>query len=89
MNATIFQVSTPLLNTSQYANLYLQGYYVRNLGCLSSSTDFISFVEENHEYKVRSQMRQSQQVPQPGRPSQDMMSFWGKQSNTLEPGHKT
>ncbi|KIM94872.1 hypothetical protein OIDMADRAFT_106473 [Oidiodendron maius Zn] len=41
------------------------------------------FVEENHEYKARSQMRQSQQVPQPGRPSQDMMSFWGYKFETL------
>ena len=88
MNATLFQVGIPLVNVSQNANLYLLGYYVCNLGCSSSFTDLISFVEENHEYKARSQMRQSQQVPQPGRPSQDMMSFWGKQSNTVEPTHK-
>jgi RAT1-interacting protein len=41
------------------------------------SANRFSFIEENHEYKRRSQARQSQQVPQPGRPSQDMMSFWG------------
>ena len=41
-------------------------------------TEISSFVEENHEYKRQSQARQSQQVPQPGRPSQDMMSFWGQ-----------
>jgi len=41
-------------------------------------TDSNSFIEENHEYKLKSQSRQSQQVSQPGRPSQDMMSFWGQ-----------
>jgi len=41
------------------------------------------FIEENHEYKRRSQARQSQQKPQPGRPSQDMMSFWGYKFETL------
>jgi len=41
------------------------------------------FIEENHEYKRQSQARQSQQVPQPGRPSQDMMSFWGYKFETL------
>ncbi|KAH8588382.1 protein RAI1 [Bisporella sp. PMI_857] len=41
------------------------------------------FIEENHEYKRQSQARQSAQVPQPGRPSQDMMSFWGYKFETL------
>ncbi|PSS10595.1 hypothetical protein M430DRAFT_21950 [Amorphotheca resinae ATCC 22711] len=41
------------------------------------------FIEENHEYKLKSQAKQSQQVPQPGRPSQDMMSFWGYKFETL------
>lgn len=44
--------------------------------CLPSNN--FSFIEENHEYKLNSQARQSAQIPQPGRPSQDMMSFWGK-----------
>jgi len=44
-------------------------------------TYFPSFIEENHEYKRQSQARQSAQVSQPGRPSQDMMSFWGEFSN--------
>jgi RAT1-interacting protein len=38
----------------------------------------ISFMEENHSYKLQSQAQQSKQVPQRGRPSQDMMSYWGK-----------
>ena len=46
-------------------------------------TKFNSFIEENHSYKLNSQARQHQQVSQPGRPSQDMMSFWGQQH--LEP----
>lgn len=41
------------------------------------------FLEENHQYKLSSQARQSRQVPQPGRPSQDMMSFWGYKFETL------
>ncbi|EPE34132.1 Protein RAI1 [Glarea lozoyensis ATCC 20868] len=41
------------------------------------------FLEENHEYKLESQQRQSQQFTQPGRPSQDMMSFWGYKFETL------
>ncbi|KAL3427097.1 hla class iii protein dom3z [Phlyctema vagabunda] len=41
------------------------------------------FLEENHGYKLQSQARQSRQVSQPGRPSQDMMSFWGYKFETL------
>jgi len=41
------------------------------------------FLEENHKYKLDSQARQSAQRPQPGRPSQDMMSFWGYKFETL------
>ena len=37
-----------------------------------------SFIEENHVYKLQSHARQSAQVSAPGRPSQDMMSFWGE-----------
>jgi RAT1-interacting protein len=44
----------------------------------SATTKSNSFLEENHSYKLNSQAKQSQQVSQPGRPSQDMMSFWGK-----------
>ncbi|KAI9746318.1 MAG: decapping endonuclease targeting mRNA [Claussenomyces sp. TS43310] len=36
------------------------------------------FIEEDHAYKLASHARQSSQVSQPGRPSQDMMSFWGR-----------
>ncbi|PQE13825.1 RAI1 protein [Rutstroemia sp. NJR-2017a BBW] len=31
---------------------------------------------QNHEYKLKSHARQSASRPAPGRPSQDMMSFW-------------
>lgn len=41
------------------------------------------FIEENKKFKVESQRRQSAQRPQPGRPSQDMMSFWGYKFETL------
>ncbi|KAK2628473.1 hypothetical protein QTJ16_001576 [Diplocarpon rosae] len=41
------------------------------------------FIEENHEYKLQSQARQSRQQTNPGRPSQDMMSFWGYKFETL------
>lgn len=38
-----------------------------------------SFVEEDHQYKVVTRARQdARQRPQPGRPSGDAMSFWGK-----------
>jgi hypothetical protein len=37
-----------------------------------------SFIEENRAYKLQSHARQSAQVPAQGRPSQDMMSFWGQ-----------
>lgn len=41
--------------------------------------DIHSFIEEDHEYKVKSRARQdARQRPQPGRPSGDAMSFWGK-----------
>ncbi|KAK6584385.1 hypothetical protein PZA11_002609 [Diplocarpon coronariae] len=42
-----------------------------------------SFIEENHEYKRQSQARQRRQQTNPGRPSQDMMSFWGYKFETL------
>jgi hypothetical protein len=45
---------------------------------LITLTKISRFIEENKSYKIASQERQSQQVSQPGRPSQDMMSFWGK-----------
>ncbi|KAM3073564.1 decapping endonuclease targeting mRNA, variant 2 [Clarireedia jacksonii] len=41
------------------------------------------FIEENHEYKSKSHARQSASRPAPGRPSQDMMSFWGYKFETL------
>lgn len=40
-----------------------------------------SFIEENHAYKLQSHAQQSSRVSQPGRPSQDMMSFWGKRDS--------
>lgn len=41
--------------------------------------DLYSFVEEDHQYKVMTRARQdARQRPQPGRPSGDAMSFWGK-----------
>ncbi|KAK0116303.1 decapping endonuclease targeting mRNA [Cadophora gregata] len=48
-----------------------------------NATLFQVFIEENHEYKRQSQARQSRQFSQPGRPSQDMMSFWGYKFETL------
>jgi hypothetical protein len=36
-----------------------------------------SFIEENHDHKLARQANQSKQVSLPGRPSQDMMSYWG------------
>ncbi|OBT49580.1 hypothetical protein VE04_09742, partial [Pseudogymnoascus sp. 24MN13] len=41
------------------------------------------FIEENHEYKVQRQARQSRVQTAPGRPSQDMMSYWGYKFETL------
>ncbi|CZR59130.1 related to RAI1-nuclear protein that binds to and stabilizes the exoribonuclease Rat1p, require [Phialocephala subalpina] len=41
------------------------------------------FIEENHAYKLQSHAQQSSRVSQPGRPSQDMMSFWGYKFETL------
>ncbi|KAI9052299.1 hypothetical protein LZ554_003653 [Drepanopeziza brunnea f. sp. 'monogermtubi'] len=41
------------------------------------------FIEENHEYKRQSQARQMRQPSHPGRPSQDMMSYWGYKFETL------
>lgn len=41
--------------------------------------DSYSFIEEDHQYKVKSRaIQDARQRPQPGRPSGDMMSFWGK-----------
>jgi len=41
------------------------------------------FLEENHAYKLQSQAKQHQQPSQPGRPSQDIMSYWGYKFETL------
>jgi hypothetical protein len=41
------------------------------------TVDFLSFIEENHEYKLQQRQSQYNQPSQPGAPSQDLMSFWG------------
>ncbi|OBT78450.1 hypothetical protein VF21_00990 [Pseudogymnoascus sp. 05NY08] len=41
------------------------------------------YIEENHDYKVQRQARQSRVQTAPGRPSQDMMSYWGYKFETL------
>jgi hypothetical protein len=43
-------------------------------------TNNCSFIEENHEFKLARQAQQSKQVSPPGRPSQDMMSYWGSRN---------
>ncbi|CZT46342.1 probable Protein RAI1 [Rhynchosporium secalis] len=58
-----------------------RGMMTKIMGAIFSDRD--GFLEENHEYKRQSQARQSRQVSQPGRPSQDMMSFWGYKFETL------
>ncbi|KAI6716320.1 RAI1 protein [Diplocarpon mali] len=67
MNATLFQ-DTMYASKVSFEN-----------DLLKSS----SFIEENHEYKRQSQARQRRQQTNPGRPSQDMMSFWGYKFETL------
>jgi hypothetical protein len=79
MNATLFQVGNPHTFMLDWANKTCEGHNVRFSYSLSIALTKISrFIEENKSYKIASQKRQSQQVSQPGRPSQDMMSFWGK-----------
>ncbi|CZS93688.1 probable Protein RAI1 [Rhynchosporium agropyri] len=58
-----------------------RGMMTKIMGAIFSDRD--GFLEENHEFKRQSQARQSRQVSQPGRPSQDMMSFWGYKFETL------
>ncbi|MCJ1276914.1 decapping endonuclease targeting mRNA [Puttea exsequens] len=41
------------------------------------------FIEENHEYKLRSKERQHSRPGRPGAPSQDLMSFWGYKFEAL------
>ncbi|OAF63003.1 Protein rai1 [Pseudogymnoascus destructans] len=41
------------------------------------------YIEESHEYKAQRQARQSRVQTAPGRPSQDMMSYWGYKFETL------
>ena len=36
-----------------------------------------SFIEENHQYKLKSRKQQHAQPSRSGAPSQDLMSFWG------------
>ena len=43
----------------------------------------LSFIEENHAYKLESRRQQHNQPSQPGGPSQDMMSYWGYKFETL------
>ncbi|KAG9232728.1 RAI1 like PD-XK nuclease-domain-containing protein [Amylocarpus encephaloides] len=74
MNATLFQVGT---------HPHLRILCRLSTTSLIHVAHFDSFIEENHGYKLQSQRRQSQQVSQPGRPSQDMMSFWGYKFETL------
>ncbi|RFU26891.1 hypothetical protein B7463_g9439, partial [Scytalidium lignicola] len=58
-----------------------RGMMSKIMGSIFSDRD--GFIEENHSYKLRSQARQSQQAPQRGRPSRDMMSYWGYKFETL------
>ena len=37
----------------------------------------ISFIEENHSFKLSSKEQQNQQEMPPGTPSQNLMSYWG------------
>lgn len=41
------------------------------------------YIEENYEYRKNSQQRQMQQPTQPGRPSQQMMTYWGYKFEAL------
>lgn len=41
------------------------------------------YIEENYEYRKNSQARQMQQPTQRGRPSQQMMTYWGYKFETL------
>lgn len=41
------------------------------------------YIEENYEYRKNSQQRQMQQPNQSGRPSQQMMTYWGYKFETL------
>jgi len=41
------------------------------------------FIEEDHSYKLASWEKQRQRPAPPGRPSQDMMSYWGYKFETL------
>ncbi|KAI9810992.1 MAG: decapping endonuclease targeting mRNA [Pycnora praestabilis] len=41
------------------------------------------FIEENHDHKLSRWQSQRTQPQQPGRPSQDLMSFWGYKFETL------
>ncbi|PBP16752.1 hypothetical protein BUE80_DR012588 [Diplocarpon rosae] len=58
-----------------------RGMMTKFMAAIFSDRD--GFIEENHEYKLQSQARQSRQQTNPGRPSQDMMSFWGYKFETL------
>ncbi|KAI1008038.1 Decapping nuclease [Podosphaera aphanis] len=41
------------------------------------------FIEENHAYALQSQARQFGQASAPGRPSQEMMTYWGYKFESL------
>ncbi|PBP17596.1 RAI1-like protein [Diplocarpon rosae] len=65
------------------ATLFQDTMYYSSVICESNLLKPGRFIEENHEYKRQSQARQSRQQTNPGRPSQDMMSFWGYKFETL------
>ncbi|KFY96971.1 hypothetical protein V498_02340 [Pseudogymnoascus sp. VKM F-4517 (FW-2822)] len=58
-----------------------RGMMTKLLACPFEERD--GYIEENHSYKVQSQARQSKIQTAPGRPSQDMMSYWGYKFETL------
>jgi RAT1-interacting protein len=79
MNATLFQVCDMMFVRPSYADAGARGRCMSRMRrcSLNYPADEDRFIEENHEYKLKSHARQSASRPAPGRPSQDMMSFWG------------
>ncbi|TQS34305.1 hypothetical protein Golomagni_05319, partial [Golovinomyces magnicellulatus] len=54
-----------------------------NLTLFQEISEVHSFIEENHEYKLQSHKTQMEQTPLSGRPSQEMMRYWGYKFESL------
>lgn len=76
-----FRCASHVLFMWYSANIYMAREQCMNCifwkWCFVGAKHVTRFIEEDHSYKLASWEKQRQRPAPPGRPSQDMMSYWG------------